>query len=29
MLWYDKIIISLCIAKYIWGGDDQHEKEGN
>ena len=21
MLWYDKIIINLYIAKYIWGGD--------
>lgn len=28
MLWYDKIIINLYIAKYIWGGW-QHEKEEN
>ena len=29
MLWYDKIIINLWIAKYIWRGDGQHEKEEN
>lgn len=29
MLWYDKIIINLRIAKYIWKGDGQHEKEEN
>lgn len=27
MLWYDKIIINLRIAKYIWRGDGQHEKK--
>jgi hypothetical protein len=29
MLWYDKIVINLRIAKYIWRGDGQHEKEEN
>ena len=27
MLWYDKIIINLYIAKYIWGGDGNMKKK--